>query len=48
MICLAQKKPYIPFMNNSTFASRQLPAVKYIISRSKVIAHPHQFTLPPP
>ena len=35
-------------ITNSTFASRQLPAVKYIISRSKVIAHPHQFTLPPP
>lgn len=34
-------------INDSTFASRQLPAVKYIISRSKVIAHPHQFTLPP-
>ena len=27
-------------LSNSTFASRQLPAVKYIISRSKMIAHP--------
>ena len=26
----------------------KLHAVKYIISRSKVIVHPHQFTLPPP
>ena len=34
-------------LSNLTFASRQLPAVKYIISRSQVIAHPHQLTLPP-
>ena len=35
------------FLSYSTFASRQSPAVKYIISRSEVIAHPHHLTLPP-
>ena len=36
------------FLSYSTFASRQSPAVKYIISRSEVIAHPHHLTLPLP